>query len=275
MTPQPMIEVRDLRKVFATHEGREITAVDGLGFAVARGEIYGLLGPNGAGKTTTLRMLAGLMRPTSGRIAVDGTAAIDTAAHLEDPLLLKQRIGFLTASTGLYARLTAREQLVYFGRLRGLDGAALQAEADRLIKLLGIGEFAGQRCEGLSTGQKQRVQIARTLVGDPPVLILDEPTTGLDVLSNQLILSFIAEAGRQGRTIILSTHHLDEVENICGRFGLMHKGRLLAEGTIADLREASGRQRLSDIFRELVGRVDAQAIPLYQAPAGSGNGGAP
>lgn len=170
-----MIEVRELRKIFATHDGREITAVESLGFTVARGEIYGLLGPNGAGKTTTLRMLAGLMRPSAGRIAVDGTAAVDTVVHLEDPLLLKQRIGFLTASTGLYARLTAREQLVYFGRLRGLDGAALQTEADRLVKLLGIGEFAEQRCEGLSTGQKQRVQIARTLVGDPPVLILTNP----------------------------------------------------------------------------------------------------
>ena len=260
-----MIEIRDLAKTFLTHKGEEIRAVDGLSLRVARGEVYGLLGPNGAGKTTTLRILAGLMTATGGRIAVDGVTAIDEASGRHEPMELKSRIGFLTANTGLYARLTAREVLEYFGELRGLSGPALREQTERWIALLGIGEFAGRRCDGLSTGQKQRVQIARTLVGDPPVLVLDEPTLGLDVLSNQLILNFIAECGRQGRTIVLSTHHLDEVEEVCQRFGLMHKGRMLAEGTLAELRVLSGKERLSAVFRELVRQAEGEAaLAEYQ-----------
>ena len=260
-----MIELDGLSKIFLTHKGEEIRAVDGLTLRVARGEVYGLLGPNGAGKTTTLRMLAGLMTPSGGRIAVDGEAAMDEAAGRFEPMALKERIGFLTANTGLYARLSAREVLTYFGELRGLSGADLRAQTEHWIGVLGIGEFANRRCEGLSTGQRQRVQIARTLVGDPPVLVLDEPTLGLDVLSNQLILNFIAEAGRQGRTIVLSTHHLDEVEEICQRFGLLHKGRMLAEGTLAELRARSGKERLSAVFRELVRAAEGEgALAEYQ-----------
>ncbi|MCW8129841.1 MAG: ABC transporter ATP-binding protein [Planctomycetota bacterium] len=251
-----MIEIAGLEKTFFTHKGELLCAVGGLSLSVARGEVYGLLGPNGAGKTTTLRMLAGLMTPTAGRIRVDGVAAIDAERGIWEPMALKERIGFLTANTGLYGRLSPREVLDYFGELRGLSGATLRQQTERWIALLEIGEFAERRCEGLSTGQKQRVQIARTLVGDPPVLVLDEPTHGLDVLSNQLILNFIAEAGRQGRTIVLSTHHLDEVEEVCQRFGLMYKGKMIAEGTLPELRAASGKERLSAIFRELVARVD-------------------
>lgn len=273
MTSAPMLELDALHKVFLSHKGEEVAAVNGLSLRVARGEVYGLLGPNGAGKTTALRMLAGLMTPTSGRIAVDGVAAFDGSTGLQEPMLLKERIGFLTANTGLYGRLSAREVLDYFGQLRGLDGAALRAQSNRWIELLEIGEFADRRCEVLSTGQKQRVQIARTLVGDPPVLVLDEPTHGLDVLSNQLILNFIAEAGRQGRTIIVSTHHLDEVEEVCSRFGLLYRGRLIAEGTLAELRVLAGKDRLSAIFRELVARVD-QAPTLESAVHLNGSGGA-
>ncbi|MCZ7646510.1 MAG: ABC transporter ATP-binding protein [Planctomycetota bacterium] len=269
-----MIELQDIHKVFLTHEGRELRAVDGLSLRVGRGEIYGLLGPNGAGKTTTLRMLAGLIAPTSGRLAVDGHVAFDMSRHVEDPLSLKHRIGFLTAKTGLYGRLTPRELLRYFGELRGIPRADLEAQIEKLIAALGIGEFADRRCEGFSTGQQQRVQIARTLVGEPPVLVLDEPTNGLDVLTNQLILKFITEAGRGGRTVVISTHHLDEVEEVCQRFGLIHKGRLLAEGTLDELRATTGRERLSGCFRELVARVDPEAIPQVALPGVAGGGGA-
>lgn len=260
-----MIEIHELTKVFLTHKGEEIHAVNGLSLHVARGEVYGLLGPNGAGKTTTLRILAGLMSATGGRVCVDGVTAIDESMGRHDPMALKSRIGFLTANTGLYARLTAREVLEYFGELRGLSKPMLVEQTARWIAMLGIGEFSGRRCEGLSTGQKQRVQIARTLVGDPPVLVLDEPTLGLDVFSNQLILNFIAESGRQGRTIVLSTHHLDEVEDVCQRFGLLHKGRMLAEGTLAELRTLSGKERLAAIFRELVKRAEGEgALAEYE-----------
>jgi ABC-type multidrug transport system ATPase subunit len=244
-----MIELRQISKVFQTHTGQEYRAVDGLSFHIQRGEIYGLLGPNGAGKTTTLRMLAGLMEPTSGSIRIDGLSG-------EDPLILKERVGFLTASTGLYARLSGRETLHYFGELRGLSRAAILKQIEELIGLLKLDGFIDRRCEGLSTGEKQRIQIARTLMGNPPVLILDEPTNGLDVLTNRLIISFIKQAGASGRTIIVSTHHLDEVELVCHRFGLIHKGRLLAEGTLAELQTLSGQTRLSDIFLALVIRAE-------------------
>lgn len=242
-----MIEVTGLVKTFYTHQGQEHRAVNGITFHVARGEVYGLLGPNGAGKSTTLRMLAGLMTPTEGTISIDGrTAALD----------LKTKVGFLTADTGLYARLTPRETLVYFGELRGMTGPSAKAQAAKLLELLAIESIADRRCEGMSTGEKQRVQIARTLVGDPPVLILDEPTRGLDVLTNRLILDFIRKAAADGRTIILSTHHLDEVETICGRFGLLHKGGFLANGTLTELRAKSGKERLSDVFLGLVEAVE-------------------
>ena len=254
-----MIEVHDLVKIFYTHQGQEHRAVDRVSFSVPKGEIYGLLGPNGAGKTTTLRMLAGLMTPSSGSVAIDG---VDGQS---DTLALKARTGFLTANTGLYARLSPRETLHYFGELRGITGAALLKQVARLIELLKLHAYADRRCEGLSTGEKQRVQIARTLLGDPPVLILDEPTLGLDVLTNRLILNFIRKAGADGHTIVLSTHHLDEVETVCQRFGLMYKGTIFAEGTLAELRATSGQERLSDIFLTLVERIDGN-IPLDGGP---------
>jgi sodium transport system ATP-binding protein len=257
-----MIEVRSLSKSFFTHQGQEQRAVDGITFKVQRGEVYGLLGPNGAGKTTTLRILAGLMQPGSGEVLIDGVAGSS------DPLALKQRTGFLTANTGLYARLSLRETLMYFGELRGIPARELTAQADALLKLLGLETLANRRCEGLSTGERQRVQIARTLIGNPPVLILDEPTLGLDVLTNRLILNFIRQAGRDGRTIILSTHHLDEVETVCQRFGLLHKGKILAEGTLDELRAMSGCERLSDVFLSLVEKVEGKSaietIPMIR-----------
>ena len=257
-----MIEVRSLSKSFFTHQGQEQRAVDDITFKVQRGEVYGLLGPNGAGKTTTLRILAGLMQPGSGEVLIDGVPGSS------DPLALKQRTGFLTANTGLYARLSLRETLMYFGQLRGIPAGELSAQADELLRLLGLEALANRRCEGLSTGERQRVQIARTLIGNPPVLILDEPTLGLDVLTNRLILNFIRQAGRDGRTIILSTHHLDEVETVCHRFGLLHKGKILAEGTLAELRALAGCERLSDVFLALVEKVEGKSaietIPMIR-----------
>lgn len=245
-----MIDVRGIKKIFYTHEGKEHLGVDGLSFHVKAGEIYGLLGPNGAGKTTTLRILAGLMNPSEGDVSIDGVSGST------DPMALKERAGFLTANTGLYARLTPRETLTYFARLRGVPEAKIADHVKHLVDLLSLDRFADRRCDGMSTGERQRVQIARTLVGDPPVLILDEPTLGLDVLTNRLILHFVRDAAKLGRTIVLSTHHLDEVETICHRFGLMHRAKMLAEGTLEDLRALSGQERLSEIFLTLVERVE-------------------
>lgn len=250
-----MVVADSLVKDFPTPEGVEKRAVDGLSFSVGTGEIYGLLGPNGAGKTTTLRLLSGLMRPTSGSALVGG---FDVARQATD---VKRVLGFLTANTGLYQRLTARELLAYFAQLHGNTRLSAATRARELIDLLGIGSFADLRCGALSTGQKQRVNIARALVADPPILIMDEPTLGLDVLSSRVILEYIRRQRDAGKTVILSTHYLDEAEDLCDRIGLLHDGYLVAEGTIESLRNQSGERRLSNIFLKVI-HADEQVETL-------------
>ena len=244
--PMDMIVAENLVKVFPTPDGSDKRAVDGLSFRVRKGHIYGLLGPNGAGKTTTLRLLSGLMAPTGGIALLAGYNAYT------EPREVKSVLGFLTANTGLYQRLTCRELLIYFAQLNGMEKVQAADRADQLINKLGISDFAHLRCGALSTGQKQRVNIARALVADPPILILDEPTLGLDVLSNRIILTYIKRLRDEGKTIILSTHYLDEAEDMCDVIGLLHDGQLVAEGDIHVLRELSGEQRLSNIFLKLI-----------------------
>jgi sodium transport system ATP-binding protein len=226
---------------------------------VQPGEIYGLLGPNGAGKTTTLRMLAGLMRPTSGRARING--------HDIGTQPSRAGIGYLTAHTGLYQRLSPHELLAYFGALHGLSPARRAARVDELLGLLDMGSFADLRCGALSTGQRQRTNIARALIADPAVLILDEPTLGLDVLSNRIILDFVRHQRRCGKAILLSTHYLDEAERLCDRIGLLHEGRLIAEGDMPALRARAGREHLSDIFLALIGDALAPTLNEPAAPA--------
>ncbi|MBN2560758.1 MAG: ABC transporter ATP-binding protein [Phycisphaerae bacterium] len=242
-----MIEVHELVKVFPKTEGGEKRAVDGVSFSVAAGEIFGLLGPNGAGKTTALRMLSGLLTPTSGWARLNGC---DARTQRE---AAKRSLGYLTSNTGLYKRLTPRELLRYFGELIGMDRAAVKNRIEILIDWLDMSSFAELRCGGLSTGQVQRTNIARALMGDPPILVMDEPTLGLDVLTNRIVLDFIRAEGRRGKAIILSTHYLDEAETLCDRFGLLHEGKLMAMGDLPALREQSGRKRLSEIFLHLCG----------------------
>jgi len=242
-----MIIADQLSKLFFTPAGGEKRAVDRLSFAVNRGEIYGLLGPNGAGKTTTLRMLSGLIIPTSGRAIINGKRAdIDSAA-------VKRDIGFLTANTGLYQRLSPRELLIYFAELHGMSRDVARQRCDHLIEWLEIAPFADLRCGALSTGQRQRTSIGRALIADPVILIMDEPTLGLDVLSNRIILNFIQRERDAGKTVLLSTHYLDEAESLCDRVGLLCDGKLVAEGTLGQLQEESGQQRLTNIFLELAG----------------------
>jgi sodium transport system ATP-binding protein len=244
--PMSMVDVDNLTKIFPRTDGGETHAVDGISFTVECGTIYGLLGPNGAGKTTTLRMLSGLVKPTSGRAILSG---VDGAV---DPQGVKRVIGFLTANTGLYQRLTPRDILRYFARLHDFTPERADARAEELINWLDMRDFADLRCGALSTGQKQRTNIGRALIADPPILILDEPTLGLDVLSNRLILDFICRERTEGKTIILSTHYLDEAETMCDRIGLLHNGTIVAEGTIDELRTVAGTDRLSSIFLRLV-----------------------
>ncbi len=250
MPRMDVVVAENLVKSFPVPDGGESRAVSGLSFCVAEGSIYGLLGPNGAGKTTSLRMLSGLMAPTSGSARLAG---YDITTQ---PDQVKRVLGFLTANTGLYQRLNARELLIYFAQLHGMERDAAEFRAGYLITRLGIESFARLRCGALSTGQKQRVNIARALVADPPVLIMDEPTLGLDVLSNRVILDFIRRERDAGKTIILSTHYLDEAETMCDKIGLLHNGRLVAEGDLSTLQSISGEERLSNIFLKVIGVLD-------------------
>jgi sodium transport system ATP-binding protein len=243
-----MIQAKNLSKVFpATKKTKEIRAVDGVSFECKPCEIYGLLGTNGAGKTTTLRMLATILEPTGGTANVAGYDII------EEPEKVRANVGFLSTATALYGRLTAKEMVEYFARLHGMDGGPLRKAIDSLFEMLGMNDFRNQRCEKLSTGQKQKVSIARTLVHDPKVMIFDEPTVGLDVIASRTIVGFIRQCRDRGKTVIFSTHVMTEVEKLCDRIGIIHRGRLLAEGSLAQLRERFAKQDLEDIFVDVLG----------------------
>jgi sodium transport system ATP-binding protein len=236
-----MIRFDRLVKRYATVE-----AVRDVSLEVGPGEIYALLGPNGAGKTTALRVLATLLTPTSGTAFVDG---IDVRVG---PLEVRRRIGFLAASMGLYERLTAREFVEYFARLQGLQGHRLKKRVDEVVEVFDIGEFANRYCGRLSTGQRQRVSVARAIVHDPPALILDEPTLGLDVLSGQTIYQFIERERQRGKAIVFSTHQMEEVELLADRVGVLSRGELVAEGTPAALVASTGEANLARAFLALV-----------------------
>ena len=253
-----MIQVVNLTKTFQDKKRGVIHAVDHISFEVAEREIFGLLGPNGAGKTTALRMLATVMKPS------EGTARIGGCDVVEQPGEVRRKIGFLSGDMGLYHRLTARETLTFFGRLNGIDGARLTSRIRELFARLEIEKFADTQIEKLSTGMRQRVAIARTLVQDPPVLILDEPASGLDVPAARAIEEFIVEARQAGKAIILSTHVMEEAEYLCDRVAVIHEGKIKIVGTMEDLRAATGKQRLREIFLNLLGlegleRRDAHA----------------
>lgn len=242
-----MIEARSLTKVFSDRKRGKICAVDNVSFQVASGQIYGLLGANGAGKTTMLRLFATLLRPTSGSAVVAGYDV------RREPQRVRANIGFLAATTALYGRLTARETISYFGRLNGLDEPVIRARIGRLADELGMHEFLDRRVEKISTGMKQKLSIARTLVHDPAVLILDEPTLGLDVMSARSIVRFVQECRARGKTVIYSTHIMSEVEKLCDVIGIIHDGRLRAEGTLAGLQGRFGEKDMEEIFVRAAG----------------------
>jgi sodium transport system ATP-binding protein len=246
-----MIEARNLTKVFHDKKRGEIRAVDDVSFTCRPGQIYGLLGANGAGKTTTLRLLATLLRPTSGSATVAG---FDAA---KEPERVRANVGFLATSTALYGRLTARETITYFARLNGLSDAAIAGRVARLADELGLHEFLDRRVEKFSTGMKQKTSIARTLVHDPAVLIFDEPTIGLDVMTARNIVRFVRDCRTRGKTVIYSTHVMSEVEKLCDVVGIIHHGRLVAEGTPAELRQRYGEQDMEEIFIQAIGGEEA------------------
>jgi sodium transport system ATP-binding protein len=236
-----MIHAFQLTKQFNVR-GTPLLAVNDLSFQVNRGEVYGLLGPNGAGKTTTLRMVMGLLEPDSGHVEIGGLRSDGNSTEI------RSKLGLISTNDGVYPWLTVREMLMYFGDLYAVEPKQGSERLKELASLLDIERFLDQRCSTLSTGQKQRVTLARGLMHDPPVMLLDEPTRGLDVVGSQTVFRFIDLLRERGKSVLLSTHRLDEAERVCDRFGLLHRGNLKHEGTLAELQAATGRPHLVDIF---------------------------
>jgi len=241
-----MIEAQHLVKRFRDKKRGTVCAVNNVSFSCRPGEIYGLLGANGAGKTTALRILATILEPT------EGTAVVAGYDVKKDPQKVRACVGFLSTATALYARLSALEMVEYFGRLHGLDESTLRRRIDVIFGRLEMNDFRDRRCDKLSTGMKQKVSIARTLVHDPTVMIFDEPTMGLDVMAARTIAGFIRECRDTGKTVVFSTHVMSEVEKLCDHIGIIHNGKLLTEGTLPDLRARYGIKDLEDLFVKVV-----------------------
>ena len=237
-----MIELVDVKKSFG-----DVRALDGVSFKAEDGKITGLLGPNGAGKTTALRILYTVLQQDEGNARIDG---FDTR---ETPREVQKRIGVLPDTHGLYPRLTARENIAYFGRLHGLEGAELEQNIDELEALLDMETIADRRTEGFSTGQRIKVAIARALVQKPTNVLLDEPTSGLDVPSTRAMRDFIRRLRDQGACVLFSSHIMQEVSALCDHIVVMAHGKVVADGTADELREATGKSNLEDAFVAAVG----------------------
>ncbi|WP_293369545.1 ATP-binding cassette domain-containing protein [Nevskia sp.] len=237
-----MIEARHLKRSFGG-----VAAVKDVSFHAADGRITGLLGPNGAGKTTSLRMLYALLKPDAGTVAIDG---IDTQA---DPLAARRRLGVLPDSRGLYKRLTARENIEYFGRLQGLDEATLKPNVDALIAALDLRDIEHRQADGFSQGQRVKTAIARALVHAPQNIVLDEPTNGLDVMATRALRQFLRDLRAQGRCIVFSSHVMQEVAALCDHIVVVAAGRVVASGTADELRALTGESNLEDAFVKVIG----------------------
>ncbi len=240
-----MIEVHDLSKWFPAPGGLK-TAVDALRFSVRPGEVFGLLGPNGAGKTTTLRMLCTVLKPSHGSATVAGFDVV------KQPTEVRRHVGFLSANTGVYDRMTAWEMVEYYGRLHQVPPEVLRPRIEQLFTTLHMHEFRDVPGAKMSTGMKQKVSIARALVNDPPVLIFDEPTAGLDVLVQRAVLESIRSLRGRGKTILFSTHIMREVERLCDRVAILARGKIVASGTLNELREQFRQDDLEELFFALV-----------------------
>ena len=241
-----MIEAAGLGKQFNT-----VTAVSDVSFLAPDGHITGLLGPNGAGKTTTLRMISTLVQPTRGTARVDG---FDVT---REPLAVRARLGVLSDARGLYVRLSARENIAYYGALRAMEPAAIEAGVARLAELLDMTALLDRRVEGFSQGERMKVAIARALVHDPPNVLLDEPTNGLDVMTTRSLREVIRRLREAGKCVVFSSHVMQEVSHLCDEIVIVAHGRVVAQGTPAALLERSGRADLEDAFVHLAGEAVA------------------
>jgi sodium transport system ATP-binding protein len=250
-----MIKALHLRKVFELNRQQQkeqctkerlSVAVEDVSFECHPGKVFSLLGPNGAGKTTTLRMLATIFKPTSGSIEIAGVDAI------KQPQKARERIGFLTGSTGLYTRLTPNELITYFGGLYGVDKDTIEQRKLKLYDLLDMHDFQNKRIGKLSTGMKQKVSICRTMIHDPEVLIFDEPTSGLDVITAENIIKLIQSCKEDGKTVIFSSHIMSEVDLLCDDLAIIDKGNLLFSGTIESFRSNMMESNLTSEFIRII-----------------------
>jgi sodium transport system ATP-binding protein len=260
MSEQP-VRVEGLTKVFYDEGRGEVRAVDGVDFVCGRGEILGLLGANGAGKTTTLRMLSTVLQPTAGAARVMGHEV------RSEPERVRASLGFYSASTALYPKISPRETLRFFAQVNRYPSDQVEARVEALVRRFGLEDYADSRVEKLSSGMKQKVSIARTVVHDPPVLIFDEPTVGLDVLNALELREITGRLRDEGKAILYSTHIMSEAEQLCDRIAIIHRGRILATGTLAELRAATGLHYLEQIFVHFVRAKD----PAAAEPGGGGD----
>jgi sodium transport system ATP-binding protein len=241
-----MIEVRNLTKSFRDLRRGIVHAVDRVSFEARPGEVFGLLGPNGAGKTTTMRILCTVLKPTSGTARVAG---FDVVSQPND---VRRHIGFMSMNTAVYDRMSAWELVEYFGRLYGLEGEPLRRRMEEVFGLLQMDNFRDTLGAKMSTGMRQKVSIARAIIHDPPVLIFDEPTAGLDILVARAVLENIERLRAMGKCVLYSTHIMREVERLCDRVAIVGRGRVLACGTLAELRERFQEADLEELFYRLV-----------------------
>ncbi|MFH0931132.1 MAG: ATP-binding cassette domain-containing protein [Candidatus Zixiibacteriota bacterium] len=245
-----MIKTFNLSKIFQDKKKGEIRAVDNVNIECKPGKIFGLLGLNGAGKTTLMRLLSTVLKPTSG------TAKVNGFDILTDSQKVKASIGFLSSDTALYPRLTAEETVTYFARLNGIEEEVIQKRLENIFKIFDMENFRDRRVDKLSSGMKQKVSLARTIIHDPEVLILDEPTLGLDVITSKNIIQFIRQAKEENKCVLFSTHIMHEAEKLCDEIAIIHKGRILEIGTLGELQNRARLKDLDEVFVKLVGSVN-------------------
>jgi len=241
-----VIQVKNLSKIFYDKKRGKVAAVDNISFHCLKGQIFGLLGPNGAGKTTTLRILSTMMLPTKGKVLVNGYDVVSSSHKV------RGSIGFLSGETGLYDRFTPRETILFFGEINGLSKRKIEVRMKEIFNTLGMTHFQDVRVDKLSTGMKQKLSIARSIINNPPILILDEPTVGLDVITARVVIDYIREFKKQGKCIIFSTHHMHEAEKLCDIIAVIHLGKLLSIGTFADLKKRFPVGDMEEIFFKLI-----------------------
>lgn len=245
-----MIHARELTKAYADLRRGRFVALNHVSFDALPGQIYGLLGPNGAGKTTALRILSTTLRPNTGTAVVNGFDVVT------QPALVRRQIGFVSANTAMYDRMTAWEMVEYFGRLHGMQSEPLRERMEDLFARLQMNEIRDLLGSKMSTGMKQKVSIARAIVHDPPVVIFDEATVGLDVLVARALLKTVAELREHGKCIVFSTHIMREAEKLCDRISIIHRGSILSEGTLEELRDRHHEPDLEEIFFQLISQHD-------------------